>query len=471
MLANGVKLVDMGRILQTLQHFFQNFRATPLLSKRFVFSYAGQEEDEEEEVFYEDEYFLGDPMKDNPSLATCSLSLAMASFSSNKVREGLKYQAENGINFLQNCAFFDIETPAYFGDETSQEGIAFVIGRKRIKRKKTKPFTLIAIGVRGRNYGREWASNVKVGLTDRHEGFNESASQLQKAFLDYVLRHSIKGEVRVWVSGFSRAAAVTNLFTQDLPAQIEKASIKATYAYCFACPNVTRVNSLAPSSTHNYINPNDIVPGVPLKEWGYSRYGQVTYLKTELVPDEFSQIRIDVVHIFDKQKRFRREPGLDKRAFLDRLCVYLGERIGLVDYVQRLQEGLCAFMGLVDTKLQNPYQALGDVLGETFRMLGETYGAFSLLRMIRSPKTEWDRVLLPLIERAVEGKPYVLDSALIASTLSDFLFLIRQDLWDEREMFLTLCDMKNIRSVFSEHDPTRYLNALKKLDPHFMENA
>lgn len=443
----------------------------PLLENRVFFHYPkGHETDVEDDVYYSDSYFLHGAEVDDPSLATCSMGLAMASFSSNKLHDDLEFQAGNAVEFLQKCGFSDIETPRYFSDETRPEGIAFVMARKTLKQGK-KHFQLIAIGVRGGNYGKEWASNMNIGLGDRHEGFSLAAKGLLLSFEDYLRRHKMKNEVRVWVSGFSRAAAVSNLFAQGMPKRFDKVFVSDVYAYCFACPNTTRVNSRVPSTTKNYLNTKDLLPLVPLPKWGYSRYGKDILLECPHPDDPFAAIRLDLIHIFSKTKRFRRETGVDKTAYVDQLISLLGERIGLNDFVLRFQEILEEFMSLVDPKLSNPYKALGDVVGDAARYAIEENGAFSLLKMIRSPKTDWETALKPAFEASLKDKPYPLNAEKIASALSDFFYLIREDVLSKRDFFLTVFDPTNLASVMSEHDPLVYLNALKRLDPKFGPTA
>ena len=457
----------MGRILSAIKSFFLRLfrkKAVPALARRVFFFYPeGHRVDDEADVYYEDAYFDASPEVDNPSLTTCSLGLAMASFSSNKLKEGLQNQAVNGVNFLQNCGFSEIETPDYFSEATDKEGIAFIIGKKTIGKGK-KQFHLIAIGVRGGNYGKEWSSNMKVGLGDRHEGFDLAAKKLHASFDEYCSRHKIKGEVRVWVAGFSRAAAVTNLFAHDL----QNSFVRCVYAYCFACPNTVRNNVSADAFIHVYVNAYDMVPLMPIKEWGYSRYGVVT---TFLPPysDEFSSVHLDFTRILNKEKRMRREK-MNKSDFLLTLTKYLGERIGLLDYVHKFQDTLCDLMNLIDPKLENPYQAISEISGEAIRALLEQNNAFHLLVKLGSKKTDWDALLRPAVSKALEGKGYAIDAAEISSAISDFLYLVRDDIWTERDLFLTLSDKSNFVSVMKEHQPILYLQALKDRDPKYGGN-
>ena len=463
----------MIRFFAAIKSFFRRLfgrKEIPLLERRVFFSYPdGRNDDAEESVYYNDSYFFADSYADNPSLTTCSLGLAMASFSSNQLKADLEFQAGNAVDFLKKCGFCEIETPPYFSSETQKEGLAFAMAQKTLKQGK-KPFTLIAIGVRGGNYGREWSSNMKIGLGDRHEGFSMAAKDLRLAFEDYIARHEIKGEIRVWVAGYSRAAAVTNLFAHDLEEDRERFGVSDVYAFCFACPATTRVSSMSLSSIRCYINAKDAVPYLPFKQWGYARYGRDIYIKCLVENDDFAMVYLNKLHIFNKQKRFRRESeGVDKAAYLRASTQLMGERVGLNDYVRSLQEPLEEFMCLVDPKLENPYQALTDVLGDAVTCLYDQYGALTLLRMVLSAKTNWDQVLLPAVEKALKDKPYKeqLNPVTISSAVADFVMLLRQDIVTNPNFFLTFFDKQNMASVLKEHDPVGYLNALKALDPKF----
>ncbi len=459
----------MLRFFSAIKSFFLKIfgkKQPPLLPRRIFFHYAkGFLEDAEEDVYYADSYFCEDSSKANPSLAVCSLGLAMSAFSSNHLKEGFEKQAVNVIEFMGKCGFSDVEVPPYFSRETTEEGIAYAIGKKTIKHRK-KPFILLSIGVRGGNYGKEWSSNAYVGEGNRHKGFDLAASEIVEATKAYIQKHRIRGEVRVWVSGFSRAAAVSNLFSVSLPRQIGKAHISEVYAYCFACPNVAKEIEETITVPHNYVGSADLVAMLPLKKWGFARYGEDTMLPP-LSPMPFSSVSFSPIHVFNKQKRFIRTDGLDKAKFLAEAGDYLGERITLPFFLEYCQDAAREFLALVDPTLENPYSVVGGVFGETFKGMIEEYGIPSLLLKAASSKTNWDEAIRPVLERVLESKPYSLNSDNIVRGLTSLLFLLRKDVLKDHNFFLTMCDGANMASALNEHKAALYLAYLKGFDPNY----
>ncbi len=93
----------------------------------------------------------------------------------------------------------------------------------------------------------------------------------------------ITGDVKFWVTGYSRGAATANLVAQKLDAKAiysknsiyEKSNI---YAYCFECPrNMIKDKDDSYyaqfNNIFNIVNYADIVTKVAMPDWGYTRYG------------------------------------------------------------------------------------------------------------------------------------------------------------------------------------------------------
>ena len=77
--------------------------------------------------------------------------------------------------------------------------------------------------------------------------------------------------MKVWISGFSRAAAVSNL-TAAILINSETFTPDNIFAYTFATPATTR-DPIAYRQIYNICNSMDLIPQVPFSSWGYGRYG------------------------------------------------------------------------------------------------------------------------------------------------------------------------------------------------------
>ena len=262
--------------------------------------------------YYTDDYFARSAINDNvsvqkvpwteldnTSLATCSMNFAVASFSSaegdvisasSRTWDNSDYSAKdkNVIEFLETCGFEGIEPTSNYHEVPTQDSIAYTIANKMItvwdeESQSNKEYTLVAVGIRGAGYWPEWASNVTVGdsanpsVAGRHKGFDDSAQQVVAGLETYIAEHNISGDVKYWVSGFSRSAAVANLtagYITDRAAEFGTQQ-KDIYGYTFECPQCaeTSQDALAYKNIHNIVNQMDLVPRVSPSEFHHQRLG------------------------------------------------------------------------------------------------------------------------------------------------------------------------------------------------------
>ena len=236
---------------------------------------------------------------DNPSLATCSMNFAAAAFSSaegdvisasSRTWDNSDYSKKdkNAVAFLQACGFGDIQPSDTYYVVPTRDSIAYTIANKQITvwdedSQTNKEYTLVAVGIRGAGYWPEWASNVTVGdssnpsVTGRHKGFDDSAQTVLAGLEDYIAEHNISGDVKYWVSGFSRSAAVANLtagYITDHAAEFGTQQ-KDIYGYTYECPQCAESteNALAYKNIHNIVNQMDLVPRVSPSEFHHQRLG------------------------------------------------------------------------------------------------------------------------------------------------------------------------------------------------------
>lgn len=159
---------------------------------------------------------------------------------------------------------------------------------------------VLLILVRG-TFGRtEWLSNMNMcntwgrnpsadasTLPDLHEGFARAADAVQSAVEAYVAAHVVDlATAKVLVTGHSRGAAVANILGARLDdgAFLKGVVPQNAFIYTFATPNSIigpHVDCTAPryGNIFNILNPEDLVPLVPLGVWQARRYGTDLMLK------------------------------------------------------------------------------------------------------------------------------------------------------------------------------------------------
>ncbi|WP_271328124.1 vWA domain-containing protein [Lactococcus muris] len=231
----------------------------------------------------------------DPRLATMSLNLELAAWSSIQEKNYL-LKNRNAKQLLEEIGFEKFKANQHFQERPSKDSIGAVIAQKKLTVKE-EDYTLIALAIRGGGYEAEWASNLTLGRSGEHQGFRE-ASEKVLTFLDqYLKENKVTGKIKLWINGYSRAAAVTNLTAGALNKGRKLASgeLKAEdmYAFCFEAPAGTLKGTGNDNERHdnivNVINVNDVVTkvGPEVYPFEFTRYGQDSSLPDKtLLPQE-----------------------------------------------------------------------------------------------------------------------------------------------------------------------------------------
>ncbi len=178
-------------------------------------------------------------------------------------------------------AFSDIEN-YYYRDEqrkADNDTCCYTLAVKEVE-KAGKTVPLVMVLIRGTGGNAEWISNLNVAdvakkKDDYHEGFLLAAAEIQSNIREMLNERSIDAnEALFFVTGHSRGAAVANIVAASLSSS--EGAQERVYAYTFAAPNCAadyQVEETNYENIFNILNPEDLVPKVPLTDWGYSRYG------------------------------------------------------------------------------------------------------------------------------------------------------------------------------------------------------
>lgn len=150
---------------------------------------------------------------------------------------------------------------------TTQDSIGYTFAHKKID-----DFDLVAVMVRGFNYGLEWVSNMKIGSNGNHQGFDESANKILDNLKLYLQKYQNK-DIKIWISGYSRAGAVSNVFASNLLSE-NYISQENLFAYTFEAPKcLSKKNAKPYKNVHNIINSADLVTYIPPTEYDLYRCG------------------------------------------------------------------------------------------------------------------------------------------------------------------------------------------------------
>lgn len=239
---------------------------------------------------FTEDYFNVNSYYYNHDLAKTSLALALSAFNSyDAQRSGYdkSVAAKNVIAMLRDMGFEDINVDSYEGKPTANS-IAQAIGHKSINIRGLE-YTVLAVAIRGGGYEAEWSNNFQVGSDRHHVGFDSSATTVVSEIIDYIENELIdkeKENLKIWITGYSRGAAVANLTGHKINTLINNSTFDSlnmgigdVYVYTFATPMGAAGERTSPKETniYNIVNPVDVVPKLAPSAWGFYRYG-VTYM-------------------------------------------------------------------------------------------------------------------------------------------------------------------------------------------------
>ena len=248
--------------------------------------------------YFSDDFFYGEATNYNNSLAVMTLGMAMASYSDPDQDADNTYgvnliprwanisEAYQNLHFENNISLYKYEEALSNSDDSA----AFSMNTKYIASEEGDD-TLVAVVIRGGGYGGEWASNFNVDESDDSRGFREPAeivfSNLKQYLTDLKSQGKIIGNVKLWITGFSRGGAVANLFSHSVNSAGNVSGVQIlpenNYTYTFATPSghyyVGDQNT--DHNIFNVISENDLVPKIPLGKWDFSKYGENIILPTK----------------------------------------------------------------------------------------------------------------------------------------------------------------------------------------------
>ncbi len=283
---------------------------------------------------YSDEYFTYASDTFDNQLAQASMGLAVSAFR-NDAYNTISQSAGNDLyldnqyaTYLSAAGFSEIRSFGY-EEETSQYSLSGVIASRQIG-----DFTLIAAAPCGQGYQKEWISNLCVGTGERHEGFDYAAQLLEEQIYTYLEEQHITGEIRLWITGFSRASAVANLAAADL---IRSGDFSDVYAYLFAVPRTTK-NPEALQGIYNICGKFDPVTSFPLQSWGFERYGTNVYTPAQEMDSLYADLATNAsaVSVELTGDNFRNNPEVNYQFHL--IIEFLAEMFPTAqDYAEQLQ--------------------------------------------------------------------------------------------------------------------------------------
>lgn len=268
----------------------------------------------------------------NADLAKASLCVEMASFSDcenlcwDETLPG--YDTRRATNILElydTLGFTNARCVNYDKALTdTSDKVAYSMAVKYIDNGKGGKDTLVVLPIRGGGYGGEWSSNFHLfgntnSLSGNHIGFQTAAEDVKKGLDSYVKELDIQGDLKLWVTGFSRGAATANLLGRILNnSTVGGVSVSRSdiYVYTFATPagaSYSSAEKIFDPNIFNIVSPVDLVPRVAPSKWEFTRYGTTLTLPSNnygLLWERF----------YDISSTWGKEIKESQRTVLDTFC-------------------------------------------------------------------------------------------------------------------------------------------------------
>lgn len=308
---------------------------------------------------YSDSYFDASAYTYNDELAKVSLGLACTAFTSAD-RTGTTHikNAFAQMRFPQRyIRTYKYDAPHNNSDSTA----AYAIAKKNLP----DGSTLIAIAIRGGYYGCEWSDNMNVGNTAHHEGFYAAAEDVMKnlnAFKVTLGRSTKIKNVKYWITGYSRGAAVANI----LAAMIDDTTdCNNVYAYTFATPRTVNIYAYPHAASKVFDNifnicfDADAVTQVVMSKWYFGRYGTTVSLNSDMNKKDLRKTGRAFYLITSESMDFSQFAG--QREVVEDLADEIAEIFGSQEnYYERYQQTMMDFLYLYECRLDREYESISE---------------------------------------------------------------------------------------------------------------
>lgn len=292
---------------------------------------------------YSDTYFTQTGELYHHQLAQCSLGLAVSAFRS--ADQPIDHKDEYAKAYLSGAGFGDFVSHQ-FDEAPTAETIATIIGSKTIRDEEGE-FLMVAVGVSGGGYEDEWLSNFSFGDATVHDGFFSAAFTVFQRIFDYADSRADGRRVKLWISGYSRAAAVSNM-AAVLALETEQIANEDLYAYTFATPNNAQTDSndfsvggaYDFSNIFNIVGMFDPVPSIPFREWGYGKLGTTFHLPAQETTPDYMVRRKPVEEIYREITGGEYTNNPEVNWFIQKLYQLIYDMVRTADSYQTQLEGV-----------------------------------------------------------------------------------------------------------------------------------
>ena len=294
-----------------------------------------------EQYYYSDDYFLIPSTRQNEHLTTMSMALALSAMDS----KGSSFVS----TLLQEIGYRDIRIDD-MNTTPTKDTIGTAIAHKRIGNND-----VVAVSVRGNKYGAEWASNLTAGSSGDIEGFASAADKVIARLKAYIAEYDLKN-VKLWIAGYSRAGAVSDLAGVYINEHQDEfdTTTDDIYVYTFAAPHCSASDKVY-ENIYCIRNKNDIVTYLYPQSWGLYSNG------VEILIGEDRTVSRKTVDIFQSDPMI--DIGeCDMEDFIVEFTVFFAENMSREQFAGDFDDSVAELLELYFSKPQEEWQPTFDYL-------------------------------------------------------------------------------------------------------------
>ncbi len=347
---------------------------------------------------FSDDVFLKSGREYQDSLSTTSMALAVSSVSSTRepfTPEGYTRKNRNVIAFLEDNGFSDIAINDDYKLKPTKTSLGVACAHKTIHDGENA-YPLLVIVPRSAGYEKEWGNNFVLGPSGDAAGFNSGAEKCLAFAKEYVAEHKLSGDIKVWVAGYSRGAAIANLIGKkliDAPQEYLGDAIELTgenlYAYTFGTPSAAAKenNPRDPkyAGIFNSFSVTEISASMAPVDMGFERYGTDRILED----DENYETMLKYLSLCSAPIYNSYITTSGPKQFHPKKIVLIGDNSGIVNdddsYIPNdiatYLRGLCTYMteicGDRKTYAEKYEKSFSSLLGYYMSLTGSASSAFT----------------------------------------------------------------------------------------------
>ena len=248
---------------------------------------------------YSDEVFTKDPTVYDPQLAVMSLAIGSASCNTYRYNDDVErytLMSRNVCELLEDTGFTDIYVNDDYRVKPDGTKAAAAFAHKKII-DDGKEYTLLVLIAKGGAMELEYKNvayaSKKEGDTGDFAYYVDLKDKILKSAREYIKNYDIKGDIKLWIPGYSKSGGVANIMAAEIiddPALALGTGIKLDNSdiYCYSGSSYRTAEMSKDLKAdkykviHHIISDDDIVVKLPWETMSFGWYGQVRDLKQDV---------------------------------------------------------------------------------------------------------------------------------------------------------------------------------------------